>query len=999
MTIRDRTLTSVRALAAAWNTLRLAVEASDRVAFWDMVVLTAASEAQARLYEKQAEQVRRRGLLPPRTRVLVAADPGGKRIGSGGATLNALRRIRADMGEAIERARILLIHAGGDSKRLPWAGVFGKVFVPVPLLCDPDRHVPTLFEQLLAVTAPAAATMAPGSLWSLSGDVLPLFAAGALPAEPDAAMVVTRAEALSLAGRHGVIIPGKDGVVQQLLQKPRPEEIAACGGLVHGGAALIDTGIYGFTGRAFQALLDVSAAVPDPVERLLEAGLECSLYQEIAWAMVDANRPALRDFPLGGLLLERLAGISLRHHEASDLMFLHLGTSAEILEHLGREWYGRLSRRVLATLGPGVAESAYVYSVDARETGRLGERSLVTDSTLGPDVQIGNRCILINVDGREADLTLPSHLCLWQLPVHGPGLPALARVTAFCGVDDNPKLDWRSAAFGNHAFSKWMAERGIVPEDLWEQGAARTLWNARIFPVHDAIFPSALLSWLLPSAGPAAPAESAVWLERWRRLPRLSMAEMHVATDIDRLIQEIRHRRRRLVAQALRRSVRHRHERNIAALVRQLDADDEPNLLNPETQAPGEADPLVPASRRAMIRADLWAAVGDGKRAAEARNRAFEAIHDEVAAAGVRARPEPVRDLPPGRRAEVALPVRFDFAGGWSDTPPWCLERPAAVLNMALALNGRRPVQVTIEALPERKWDLTLADTGQHVIIENTPEAGETGNLEDAFTLLRTALVLTGFGGPEGISQGVRIVSRAAVPRGSGLGTSSILGAAVVRALRRLAGRPADDQTIIDLVLQLEQMMTTGGGWQDQVGGLIPGVKLATCVPVHPLSIHIERVPLMPGTVEEFTRRFVVAYSGIDRLAKNVLQIVVGRYLQRDHGLIHAIESLVELAAAARDALALGALDTLGGILREVWMLHQQLDPHCSNPEVDALFAEIDDLAAGYKLAGAGGGGFMGILAKDAEAAGRIRKRLAAMGNGVQVYDWTLGEEPPGTGG
>ena len=54
-----------------------------------------------------------------------------------------------------------------------------------------------------------------------------------------------------------------------------------------------------------------------------------------------------------------------------------------------------------------------------------------------------------------------------------------------------------------------------------------------------------------------------------------------------------------------------------------------------------------------------------------------------------------------------------------------------------------------------------------------------------------------------------------------------------------------------------------------------------------------------------------------------------------------------------------GFVAALGALLREVWALHQQLDPHCSNPAVDAIFRVVDDLAAGYKLAGAGGGGFM----------------------------------------
>ena len=119
-------------LAKGWSFLRLAVDAPDRFPGWDFVVLTASGESQARLYEAELEAARRRGAVPDRTRTLVVPDPGGRRVGSGGATLNALRAVSEAGGEGSHR--ILLVHSGGDSRRVPWASLTGKVFLPVPLL-------------------------------------------------------------------------------------------------------------------------------------------------------------------------------------------------------------------------------------------------------------------------------------------------------------------------------------------------------------------------------------------------------------------------------------------------------------------------------------------------------------------------------------------------------------------------------------------------------------------------------------------------------------------------------------------------------------------------------------------------------------------------------------------------------------------------------------------------------------------------------------------------
>ena len=66
------------------------------------------------------------------------------------------------------------------------------------------------------------------------------------------------------------------------------------------------------------------------------------------------------------------------------------------------------------------------------------------------------------------------------------------------------------------------------------------------------------------------------------------------------------------------------------------------------------------------------------------------------------------------------------------------------------------------------------------------------------------------------------------VPTGNGLGTSSILGAAIVKCLYQFLGITYTEDDVYRSVLLMEQLMNTGGGWQDQVGGATNGVKLIT---------------------------------------------------------------------------------------------------------------------------------------------------------------------------
>lgn len=122
-----------------------------------------------------------------------------------------------------------------------------------------------------------------------------------------------------------------------------------------------------------------------------------------------------------------------------------------------------------------------------------------------------------------------------------------------------------------------------------------------------------------------------------------------------------------------------------------------------------------------------------------------------------------------------------------------------------------------------------------------------------------------------------------------------------------------------------------------------------------------------------------------------MLQKVVTRYLRRDNLLVSSIKRLVELAKIGREALMNCDVDELGEIMMEAWRLHQELDPFCSNESVDRLFSFAGPYCCGYKLVGAGGGGFGLLLAKDAECAKELRQKL---GNekqfDVKVYDWKI---------
>ena len=88
------------------------------------------------------------------------------------------------------------------------------------------------------------------------------------------------------------------------------------------------------------------------------------------------------------------------------------------------------------------------------------------------------------------------------------------------------------------------------------------------------------------------------------------------------------------------------------------------------------------------------------------------------------------------------------------------------------------------------------------------------------------------------------------------------------------------------------------------------------------------------------------------------------------------LDGMKQHALAMYNTLQIADIDTYGKLLRQTWEQNKALDAGTNPPVIEEICKRIDDLCAGYKLPGAGGGGFMYMVAKDIEAARRIRKVL-----------------------
>jgi fucokinase len=248
---------------------------------------------------------------------------------------------------------------------------------------------------------------------------------------------------------------------------------------------------------------------------------------------------------------------------------------------------------------------------------------------------------------------------------------------------------------------------------------------------------------------------------------------------------------------------------------------------------------------------------------------------------------------------------------------------------------------------------------------------------------------------------GLEVETFSLLPAGSGLGGSSVLAAAVLAALAHAAGARLSRGALVHLVLKLEALMSTGGGWQDQVGGVYGGAKLSACAAGLPVRVSVAPLGAAPPPPSEpavgasapssaaaatsaaqlLGRHLLLIYTGRTRLAKNLLQRVLRAWALRDAAVTAHVRALRANAAALSDALSQGDVAAAGACLSTYWAQKKGMAEGAEPPEVAALMRLLAEagLVHGCALAGAGGGGFMALLTVAPAAAPGGRAAVEAL--------------------
>ncbi len=319
----------------------------------------------------------------------------------------------------------------------------------------------------------------------------------------------------------------------------------------------------------------------------------------------------------------------------------------------------------------------------------------------------------------------------------------------------------------------------------------------------------------------------------------------------------------------------------------------------------------------------------------------------------------------------ASAPLRISFVGGGTDFPHYFERHGGAVLSATID----HEVRVAIAPRDDRQIRVRSLDLGR--LVEYHLDEGP--EYDGVLDLAKAAIARIGVNG------GLDVAIRSEAPAGSGLGGSSALVTALLAALAALHGAhmTADDLARLAYAVERDDLRIAGG-WQDQYAAAFGGCNLLEFAPG---SVAVTPVRADPAVMERLRRNLLLCYTGGVRRNVGLIDAQIELFEQGREETILGMKQLHEMAFAMRDALEDGDPDRLGGMLHEAFEAKQRMNPHIAEdtPIEAMLTAARQAGAAGGKICGAGGGGYLMVYAVPA-ARPAVRHALRSLGGQLASF-------------
>ncbi len=323
----------------------------------------------------------------------------------------------------------------------------------------------------------------------------------------------------------------------------------------------------------------------------------------------------------------------------------------------------------------------------------------------------------------------------------------------------------------------------------------------------------------------------------------------------------------------------------------------------------------------------------------------------------------------------AVAPLRISFVGGGTDFPHWYEQHGGAVLSATID----HFVRVAAQPRDDRQVRVRSLDLG-HLVEYHLDEGPEYDGVMD---LAKAAIERMGV--PGGIDMDIE----SEAPPGSGLGGSSALVVAVVAALAALKDLPLSADELARLAYRIEREdLGVAGGWQDQYAAAFGGLNLLEFTG---REVRVAPLELDPGHLSRLQEGLLLCYTGNVRRDAGLIETQIRMYEQGREETLLGMKHLQEMAYSMRDVVVAGDIERLGAMLHEAFDNKKKMNPLVADgTPIEAMLAAAQDAgAAGGKICGAGGGGYV-LVACAPHRQPAVRAALKGLGGQFAPFSFHL---------
>jgi D-glycero-alpha-D-manno-heptose-7-phosphate kinase len=298
--------------------------------------------------------------------------------------------------------------------------------------------------------------------------------------------------------------------------------------------------------------------------------------------------------------------------------------------------------------------------------------------------------------------------------------------------------------------------------------------------------------------------------------------------------------------------------------------------------------------------------------------------------------------------------LRLSFAGGGTELSPYLDIYGGHVLNATINMFA----YASIMPRTDGKLEFIATDVGKSELIDATPEMP----LDGALRLHRGVYsrIIRAFN--DGKPLALTVITSCDAPIGSGLGASSTITVALIKAFDELLGLGLGYYELAHLAYEVERIdLKLNGGRQDQYASAFGGFNF--------MEFHSDdRVIINPLRIPEWIRSELEAslllyYTGTSRESASIIVEQTKRIAQAESDTINSLHRIKAYATEMKEHLLKGQIDSMAHVLSKSWEEKRHQAASISNARIDHIYDKaLDAGALGGKISGAGGGGFMMLM-------------------------------------